>query len=92
VTGETLIALIGALGGLIAIVVTSLRKREDTELEELRRDNKRLKTRVTELEVERDAAHDRAEVHKLANVTARSQLHRVRLVLADNGIDDPTTL
>lgn len=84
-SADTLIAVIGALGGLAAVLITSLRKREDTELEELRRENKRLNDRVATLVIERDAA-------QLATETARGLLHRVRVVLADNGWDDPTTL
>lgn len=96
-------SLIGGLIVLVAVAITSLRRRRDTTIEELEarvasleqkvRDlTSEHETEVARLEADRDAAHDRAEVHKLANVTARSQLHKIRLVLADHGLDDPTSL
>lgn len=81
--GETLIAVIGGLSGLIGVIITSLRKREDDTVAELRR-------KLERAEQERDAAESRADAYQMATLSQRRTIYHLRSALADHNIPDPT--
>ncbi|CAB4698950.1 MAG: hypothetical protein F2667_04375 [Actinobacteria bacterium] len=87
---DSITALIGALSTLVVVLVTSLRKREDTRIEELQRRNAALEAELVEAENARTAADDRADAYQASLLGERRTTFTLRLTLADHGIDDPT--
>jgi hypothetical protein len=81
---NNVISVISALAAAAAIAMTSLRKRKDVSITELDTRVKRLSEEVIDLETDRDAARE------TANMNGR-QLFTVRQVLAAHGITDPTS-
>lgn len=88
--GETLLALVGAAGGLISVLVTSLRKREDDTVGALRAALAREKEQRVEAEAERDASDARADGYQASLLVERRATFTLRMTLADHGITDPT--
>lgn len=94
---ETVIAIIGGLSGLIGVVITSLRKREDDTVSELRRKLERAEIRIAEAESERDEeatradmAHARAEGYKEQLLGKNRTIYALRTQLSVHNIADPT--
>lgn len=94
---ETIIALIAAIGSTVGLIITSLRKRQDTSVDELERKNRRLEAEKDELQADLDAERERHRATRAELATEqdhgvrnRATIATLRRVIADGGLADPT--
>lgn len=87
---EQIVALMTAVGGVIIGVAGTLRKRQDVSIDEMQRRIGSLETRVGSLEQELE--DERADNKGLRRqlVEFERRVYRLRSVLAQHGISDPT--
>lgn len=79
---ETLLALIGGMGGAISVIVTSLRKRQDISVEEMQ-------SRIISLERDNKSLHEENEKMQSTSLAQAQLIYQLRLTLINAGIPDP---
>lgn len=79
-----LIALVGAVASAIAVIATSVRKRQDTDVDELRK-------RAEVLERKVQAMGDELEQVRAEAIACERTVYQLRRLLAQHGIEETTT-